>query len=256
MFPAVVTRAAFAECKLTRRYAVTEGEITIMHAVQIRGRSFEAAFNPMVQEPTIFIVDKDCSARDSLGELIRAAGWQTECFASAEEFLLRPRAMRPGCLVLDVSLPQIDGLALQEIIADRPEMPVVFVSTRHDVGTTVRAMKAGAVDFLIKPASHPAVLGAIRCALDRSQRALTAEASIRSLKNRYVSLTRREREILELVVTGRLNKQIAAELGISEITAKVHRHNMKRKMNADSLAALVRMAAQLGLQVGTGRVAS
>jgi FixJ family two-component response regulator len=202
----------------------------------------------MVPAPTVFIVDKDRSARESLDVLIRASGWQTECFASAEEFLARPRAMRPGCLLLDVSLPQLDGLALQEIIADRREMPVVFVTTRHDVGTTVRAMKAGAVDFLSKPASHPAIVGAVRCALDRSQRALTEEASMRALRNRYVSLTRREREVLELVVSGRLNKQIAAELGTSEITVKVHRMNMKRKMEADSLATLVRMAAQLGLR--------
>jgi len=206
--------------------------------------------NRMVHAPTVFIVDKDCSARASLDVLIRASGWKTECFASAEEFLARPRAMRPGCLLLDVSLPQLDGLALQEIIADRREMPVVFVTTRHDVGTTVRAMKAGAVDFLAKPASHPAVMGAIRCALERSQRALTEEASLSALRNRYVSLTRREREVLELVVSGWLNKQIAAELGTSEITVKVHRLNMKRKMEADSLAALVRMAAQLGLHCG------
>ena len=222
-----------------------------MYAEHFRGQSFEKAVR-MVEAPTVYIVDEDVAARWQLDTLIRGAGWQTECFASAEEFLAQPRAMRPGCLLLDVSLPQLDGLALQERIAERREMPVVFVTRRQDVGTTVRAMKAGAVDFLTKPASHPAVLGAVRCALDRSQRALTEEASMRSLKNRYVSLTRREREVLELVVSGRLNKQIAAELGTSEITVKVHRCNMKRKMEADSLPALVRMAALLGLRAGAG----
>jgi FixJ family two-component response regulator len=157
---------------------------------------------------------------------------------------------------MDVSLPQLDGLALQEIVADRLEMPVVFVTGRRDVGTTVRAMKAGAVDFLVKPAATPAVIGAIQCALDRSRRALSEEATTRALKTRYVLLTRREREVMELVVAGRLNKQIAAELGTTEITVKVHRCNMKRKMGADSLAALVRMASQLGMRVGAARAVS
>jgi FixJ family two-component response regulator len=210
----------------------------------------------LVQAPTVFIVDNEASARDSLDELVRSAGWQAECFASAEEFLGRPRAMLQGCLLLDVSLPELDGLALQEIVADRMEMPVVFVTSRRDVWTTVRAMKAGAVDFLTKPASASAVLDAIRRALDRSQRALTEEASTRGVRNRYALLTRREREIMSLVISGRLNKQIAAELDISEITVKVHRCNMKRKMGADSLAALVRMATTLGLRVGADRTMS
>ncbi len=227
-----------------------------MYAEHSRAQPIGMAVVRAAQAPTVFIVDEDRATRESLDLLIRAAGWQTECFASAEDFLARPRTMRAGCLLLDVSLPQLDGLALQEIIADRREMPVVFLTTRCDVGTSVRAMKAGAVDFLTKPASHPAVLGAIRCALDRSQRALTEEASMRVLRNRYVLLTRREREVMELVVSGRLNKQIAAELGTSEITVKVHRFNMKRKMEADSLAALVRMATQLGLRVGAGRTVS
>jgi FixJ family two-component response regulator len=216
----------------------------------------EAAISRRVQAPTVFIVDNEVSARDSLDEMVRTEGWQAECFASAEEFLARPRAMLPGCLLLDVSLPRLDGLALQEIVADRMEMPVVFVTSRHDVRTTVRAMKAGAVDFLTKPVSTPAVLDAIRRALDRSQRALTEEDSTRILRNRYALLTRREREVMTLVISGRLNKQIAAELEISEITVKVHRCNMKRKMGADSLAALVRMATQLGLRVGADRIVS
>lgn len=227
-----------------------------MYAEHSRGQSPETAVIRMIQAPTIFIVDKDASARESLELLIRTVGWHAECFASAEEFLAHPRAIQPGCLLLDVSLPQLDGLALQEIVADRVEMPVVFVTDRRDVGTSVRAMKAGAVDFLTKPANNPAVLDAIRCALDRSQRALTDEAAMRALKNRYVLLTRREREVMELVISGRLNKQIAAELGISEITVKAHRGNMKRKMRADSLAALVRMAAKLGLRVGADRAVS
>lgn len=227
-----------------------------MYARDFRGEPAEAAINRMARTPTVFIVDNDASSRESMDVLVRSAGWQAECFASAEEFLSRPRAIQPGCLLLDVSLPQLDGLALQEIVADRSEMPVVFVTSRRDVVTTVRAMKAGAIDFLIKPASTPAVIGAIQCALDRSRRALTEEATARAVRNRYILLTRREREVMALVVVGKLNKQIAAELGTSEITVKVHRSNMKHKMGADSLAELVRMAAQLGMRVGAARSVS
>jgi FixJ family two-component response regulator len=227
-----------------------------MFAKLSRVHPAETSINHLVQAPTVFIVDGEPTARESLDELVRTAGWQAECFASAEEFLGRPREMLPGCLLVDVSLPELDGLALQEMVADRTEMPVVFVTERRDVWTTVRAMKAGAVDFLTKPASAPAVLDAIRRALDQGQRALSEEASTRGLRNRYALLTRREREIMTLVISGRLNKQIAAELDISEITVKVHRCNMKRKMGADSLAALVRMATQLGLRVGPDRTMS
>jgi FixJ family two-component response regulator len=219
-------------------------------------RPADAAINRMAQAPTVFIVDNEIAARDSLGKLVRHEGWQAECFATAEEFLARPRSMMPGCLLMDVSLPDIDGLALQQIVADRMEMPVVFVTGRRDVWTTVRAMKAGAVDFLTKPASTPAVLDALRRAFEQSQRVLTEEASACALRTRYALLTRREREVMNLVISGRLNKQIAGELAISEITVKVHRCNMKRKMGADSLAALVRMATKLGLRVRPDRTVS
>jgi FixJ family two-component response regulator len=185
------------------------------------------------------------SARESLEVLVRAAGWQVESFASAEEFLARPRAMQPGCLLVDVSLPELDGLDLQETIADRHETPVVFVTSQHDIRMTVRAMKAGAVDFLTKPFSSAAILSAVQCALDRSRKALAEENALRVLKLRYALLTSREEEVLALVVTGLLNKQVAAELGISEITVKAHRGNMMRKMAARSFAELVNMAAQL-----------
>jgi FixJ family two-component response regulator len=208
------------------------------------------------QTPMVFIIDQDASARDSLEILIRASGWRPECFASAEEFLARPRALKPGCLLLDVSLPQLDGLALQEIIADRREMPVIFISSQHDVRTTVRAMKAGAVDFMTKPCADAAIVNAVRCALDQSVKAVAEEAARRALALRFASLTERERQVLRLVVTGLLNKQVAAQLGISESTVKAHRGKMMRKMAADSIAALVRMATQMGLPVGDRRLSS
>jgi FixJ family two-component response regulator len=195
--------------------------------------------------PTIYVVDRDMSVRESLEELIRTAGWQVESFVSAEEFLARPRTLQPGCLLLDVSLPQLDGLDLQDIIADRHETPVVFVTSQHDIRMTVRAMKAGAVDFLTKPFSSAAILSAVQCALDRSCQALAEEGALRILKHRYASLTPREREVLALVVSGLLNKQVAAELDISEVTVKAHRGKMMRKMAAGSFAGLVNMAAQL-----------
>jgi FixJ family two-component response regulator len=219
-----------------------------MQTQEARRQSLDSAVMRMTHLPTVFIVDEDSSVRESLEILIRTAGWQVESFASAEEFLARPRILRQGCLILDVSLPQLDGLALQEIMADRSETPLIFVTSHRDVRMTVRAMKAGAVDFLTKPCSSPAILSAVRCALDRSRHALAQEAALRILQARYASLTLREREVLGLVVTGLLNKQIGAELGISEITVKAHRGNMMRKMEADSLAELVNMAAELRLE--------
>ena len=201
---------------------------------------------PKLQDkPIVFVVDDDISVRESLEMLIQFAGWQPETFASAEEFLAHPRVLTPNCLVLDVSLPDLNGLDLQKLVADRIEMPIIFITGYGDVPITVRAMKAGAVEFLTKPLAEEALLGAIRHAIERSQTALGNEAEMQALRDRYASLTPREREVLALVVSGLLNKQVGFELGISEITVKGHRGKMMQKMNADSLANLVRMAAEL-----------
>lgn len=227
-----------------------------MHMENSRNESLATAIMHGLDPLTVYIVDNDEAARDALDRLVQCAGWHTECFSSAEEFLARPRQIQAGCLLLDVALPRLDGLGLQRLIADRQEIAVVFLTHRGDVQTAVQAMKAGAVDFLTKPAKVPAVIEAIRCAFDRSQQVLGEEASMRALKDCYLQLTRREREVMQQVIAGRLNKQIAADLGTSEITVKVHRCNMKRKMKADSLAALVWMATRLGLHVGAGRTMS
>jgi FixJ family two-component response regulator len=201
---------------------------------------------PMSAVPIVFIVDDDVSVRDSLELLIQSAGCQAETFASAEEFLAHPRARTPSCLVLDVKLPHLNGLDLQErIAADRVDMPIIFITRDADVPTTVRAMKAGAAEFLTKPFDADVLLNAIREAVDRSECVLRQEAKMRSLRNRYASLTAREREVLDLVVTGELNKQVGGDLGISEITVKAHRGHMMRKMQAGSLVDLVNMAAIL-----------
>jgi FixJ family two-component response regulator len=195
--------------------------------------------------PIVFIVDDDVSVRQSLALLAESAGWQPEVFASAEEFLTCPRAMRPCCLVLDVSLPDLNGLDLQKLVAvDRVEMPIVFISGFGDVPMTVRAMKAGAVEFLTKPLDGGLMLTAIQRAIERSHAALEGEVQVRELRDRYGSLTRREREVMALVVSGLLNKQVGGELDISEITVKAHRGNVMRKMKARSLAHLVTMSAK------------
>lgn len=198
--------------------------------------------------PIVFVVDDDTSVRESLELLIDSAGWQPKTFASARDFLSSRRVAAPSCLVLDVALPDLNGLELQKsIAADRSDMPIIFISGYGDVPMTVRAMKAGAVEFLTKPFGDEALLGAIREALERSHAALSHEAQIRVLRDRYGSLSRREREVMALVVSGLLNKQVGSELGISEITVKAHRGRMMQKMKADSLAELVRMAASLRL---------
>jgi FixJ family two-component response regulator len=198
--------------------------------------------------PIVFVVDDDISIRESLELLIRSEGWQAETFASAQEFLARPRAFVPTCLVLDVSLPGLNGLDLQKRAAiERIDTPIIFITGHGDVPMTVQAMKAGAVEFLTKPFGDTVLLTAIRHALERSRAALAHGAEMRVLRECYASLTHREREVMALVVSGFLNKQVGGELGISEITVKAHRGQVMQKMKADSLAALVRMAGRLGL---------
>jgi len=197
--------------------------------------------------PIVFVVDDDVSVRESLELLIRCGGWQPETFASAQAFLSRPRVLAPSCLVLDVGLPDLNGLDLQKRIAsDRMDMPIIFITGYGDVPTTVQAMKAGAVEFLTKPFGDDVLLSAIRNAIERSHVALGHEADLRVLRDAYASLTPREREVMALVVSGLLNKQVGGELGISEITVKAHRGQVMRKMKADSLPDLVTMAARLG----------
>jgi len=204
--------------------------------------------------PTVFVVDDDISVRESLELLIRCAGWQPEIFASAQEFLSRPRVLAPSCLVLDVGLPDLNGLDLQKRVAvDRTDMPIIFITGHGDVPMTVQAMKAGAVEFLTKPFGDEVLLGAIRNAIERSRTAVSREAEMRVLQNSYASLTPREREVMALVVSGRLNKQVGGELGISEITVKAHRGHAMRKMKAGSLADLVNMAARLRLATAAPR---
>ncbi|MGA2100045.1 MAG: response regulator transcription factor [Candidatus Sulfotelmatobacter sp.] len=196
--------------------------------------------------PIVFIVDDDVSVRESLELLIRCEGWQPETFKSAQEFLDRPRALVPCCLVLDVSLPGLNGLELQKrIAAERTDMPIIFITGHGDVPMTVQAMKAGAVEFLTKPFNDDVLLAAIRSALERSHAALDQEAEMRVLRDRYASLSQRERQVMALVVSGLLNKQVGGELGISEITVKAHRGKVMQKMKASSLADLVKMATRL-----------
>ena len=198
--------------------------------------------------PIVFVVDDDVSVRESLEALIRCEGWQPEIFASAQEFLSRPPVAVPSCLVLDVNLPDLSGLDLQKRVgADRTDMPIIFITGYGDVPMTVRAMKAGAVEFLTKPFDDDALLSAIRHAIDRSHTALRQAADIRALRDGYTSLSRREREVMALVVTGLMNKQVGFELGISEITVKAHRGQVMRKMRARSLPDLVNMNARLCL---------
>jgi FixJ family two-component response regulator len=196
----------------------------------------------------VFVVDDDISVRESIELLISDAGWQPELFESAQEFLSRPRVFVPNCLVLDVRLPGLNGLELQRRVAvERPGMPIIFITGYGDVPITVQAMKAGAIEFLTKPFSDTTLLNAIQDAVDRSGAALRVEAEMQTLRGRYALLSRREREVMCLIVRGALNKQVAHELGISEITVKVHRGQVMRKMGVASFAELVNIAAKLDL---------
>ena len=201
--------------------------------------------------PIVFVVDDDVSVRESLDLLIKTAGWRARTFASAWEFLSSAPSTVPCCLVLDVTLPGLNGLELQQQLAERTEMPIIFISGYGDVPMTVRAMKAGAIEFLTKPFKDDVLLNAIRGAIERSRTALRVDSELRALKDFYDSLTQREREVMALVVSGLLNKQVGFELGISEITVKAHRGQVMRKMKADSLPDLVTMAARLGVTAVT-----
>ena len=209
-------------------------------------RSIEGLTMPDVTS-IVFVVDDDVSVRESLELLIKSAGWQPETFVSAQEFLSHPHPAVPCCLVLDVTLPGLSGLELQKQLAERGDMPIIFITGHGDVPMSVQAMKAGAVEFLTKPFKDDVLLNAIRGAIERSRAALRLDAEMRALRNCYEVLTPREREVMALVVSGLLNKQVGGELGISEITVKAHRGQVMRKMKADSLADLVTMAARLHL---------
>jgi FixJ family two-component response regulator len=211
-------------------------------------RTHSRSLSMLQATPIVFVVDDDPSVGEALGSLILQAGWKPQVFASAQEFLKFPRVLVPSCLVLDVTMPGLNGLELQSLIAgDRIEMPIIFITGHADVPMTVKAMKAGAVEFLTKPVPENVLLSAIVSAITRSRGALDRAIEIQALRARYAKLTPREREVMALVVRGLLNKQVGGELKMAEITVKAHRGQIMRKMNAASFADLVSMAADLGL---------
>jgi FixJ family two-component response regulator len=221
--------------------------MSAMNSASIRVNESRSSAGPRAS-PTVFVVDDDESVRESLELLISSAGWKPELFASAPEFLSRPPLLSPTCLVLDVTLPGLTGLDLQSRIAgDRAYMPIIFITGNSNVPTSVRAMKAGAIEFLTKPIDGEVLLSAIRDALSRSNTALRKETEMCALRAGYASLGLRERQVMALVARGLLNKQVGGELGICETTVKAHRGQVMRKMQANSLADLVKMAAALCL---------
>lgn len=200
-------------------------------------------------DPIIAIVDDDPSAREGLGSLIRSAGWRAETFVSAREFLARPGAETPSCLILDLQLPGLSGLDLQKRMAEVGlEIPIVFLTGHGNIPASVQAMKAGAVEFLTKPFDEQELFQAIQEAIEWDRHTRQQHAELRELRDRYESLTARERQVMQQVVSGLLNKQIAGELNITEFTVKIHRGRVMRKMRADSLPDLVRMAESLGIR--------
>ena len=222
-----------------------------MSVAQVMSRELESLYVSNAA-PIVFVVDEDNSVRESLKSLISCGGWQTETFASAHEFLTRPWPAVPSCLVLNVSLPDLNGLDLQRRIAsDRKDIPIIFITGQPDVYTSVRAMKAGAIEFLVKPFGDDILLGAIQEGMKRSSAELSRQAEVRALRDSYARLSHRERQVMALVASGLLNKQVGAELGISEITVKAHRGQVMQKMKAKSFADLVRMAARLHPQLAT-----
>ena len=237
----------------TQARNVIRGPYTVRSVIASR---FAGIFSMADATPIVFVVDDDVSVRESLELLISTAGWRSETFASATEFLSRPSPTVPSCLVLDVTLPGLSGLELQKRLAERVGMPIIFITGHGDIPMSVQAMKAGAVEFLTKPLKDDVLVDAIRGAIERSRAALHLNSEMRALRNCYESLTPREREVMALVVSGLLNKQVGGELGISEITVKAHRGQIMRKMKADSLAALVMMASRLGLQTAPSLPAS
>ena len=225
-----------------------------MTLASILGHEVELSRPMSITKPIVFIVDDDPWVRESLVTLIQDAGWQPEAFATAQDFLDRPRAFTPSCLVLDISLPGVNGLELQKRVAvERTDMPIIFITGHGDIPMSVGAMKAGAVEFLTKPFNHEVLLTAIRQALERSLLALTNDLEIQKLRDRYASLTARERDVMALVVSGLLNKKVADELGITESTVKAHREQVMQKMKANSVVDLVKMTARLDQSAATNQ---